>query len=56
MNLKLIKAIGMGATVIGAAMSIVASWASDKQTDAIIDEKVNKKIAELVASTTNNAN
>lgn len=50
MNIKLIKAIGIGATILGAVTSVVASWASDKQMEATIDEKVGKKIMELVSA------
>lgn len=50
MNIKLIKAIGIGATILGAAMSVVASWASDKQTDAAIDEKVTIKLNEIFSA------
>lgn len=44
MSIKTIKIIGMGATILGAVTSLVASWASDKQQDAIIAEKVAEAI------------
>ena len=44
MSIKVIKIIGIGATLLGAGASIVASWASEKQQDATIAEKVAKAI------------
>lgn len=37
------KAIGLGATIIGGAISVLSSIASDKNTEAAIDEKVNER-------------
>lgn len=50
MNIKTIKKIGIGATVLGAVLSVVASWAGDKQTEALIDEKVTAKVTEALNS------
>ena len=50
MNIKTIKKIGIAATVIGAGLSVLASWASDKQTEALIDEKVTKKVTDIFAA------
>lgn len=47
MNLKTIKLIGMGATIIGAVTSLVASWASEKQQEAAIAEKVAEAVGKL---------
>lgn len=47
MNLKTIKIIGMGATILGAVTSLVASWASEKQQEAAIAEKVAEAVAKL---------
>lgn len=44
MSIKTIKLIGMGATVLGVFTSLVASWASEKQQDAAIAEKVAEAI------------
>ena len=48
MNIKLIKIIGIGATILGAGASLVASWASEKQQDATITEKVAAEVAKYV--------
>lgn len=47
MNLKTIKLIGIGATILGAVTSIVASWASEKQQEAAIAEKVAEAVGKL---------
>lgn len=47
MNLKTIKIIGMGATILGAVTSLVASWASEKQQEAAIAEKVAEAVAKF---------
>ena len=48
MNIKVIKLIGIGATLLGAGASLVASWASEKQQDATISEKVAKAVSEVL--------
>lgn len=50
MNIKTIKKIGIGATVLGAVLSVVASWAGDKQTEALIDEKVTNKVNDILTA------
>lgn len=45
MNIKVIKIIGMVASVAGAAASLVASWAGEKQQEAKIAEKVAEAMA-----------
>jgi hypothetical protein len=51
MNIKLIKKIGIGATVVGAVLGLVANWANEKQQEALIDEKVTEKLLQLTAQT-----
>ena len=46
MNTKLIKVLGVAATVAGAGISILSSWLGEKQQDAKIEEKVLKALAE----------
>lgn len=43
---KALKIIGVATTVIGAVASVVGAWASDKQLDNKIAEKVSKAVAE----------
>ena len=45
MNTKTIKIIGMIASIGGAAASVIASWAGEKQQEAKIAEKVAEAIA-----------
>lgn len=44
MNIKVIKIIGIVASVGGAALSLLANWAGEKQQDAKIAEKVAEAI------------
>lgn len=48
MNSKLIKFIGVGATLIGAAASVVGSLATKKETDNKIAEECAKAVAEAL--------
>ena len=50
-NLKVIKIVGLGASLLGAAASLVASWAGEKQQDAKIAEKVAEAVANLTEAT-----
>lgn len=44
-NRKVIKAIGIVASVVGAAATLVSNWVSGKEQDAVIAEKVAEAIA-----------
>lgn len=48
MNIKVIKIIGIAAAVLGAGLTLVGNWASEKQQDA----KIAEKVAEAVAKAT----
>ena len=45
MNSKLIKILGIAATVIGMGATLVTDWVNDKKTDEKIEEKVNDALA-----------
>ena len=45
MNKTAIKLVGIGATIVGAAATLVSSWAGEKQQDAKIAEKVAEALA-----------
>lgn len=45
MDNKKVKLIGVVATLTGAAVSLVANWAGEKQQDAKIEEKVAEALA-----------
>ena len=45
MNLGVIKAIGIGASVIGAVATLAGNWAGEKQQDAKIAEKVAEAVS-----------
>jgi hypothetical protein len=47
MSGNVIKIIGIVASVVGMGASMVGAWASDKQADAKIAEKVSEAIANL---------
>ena len=46
MNPKIIKRIGWAATIIGGLTSILASWASEKTQEAMIEEKITARFNE----------
>lgn len=46
MDSKLIKILGIAATVIGMGATLVTDWVNDKKTDKKIEEKVNEALAE----------
>ena len=48
MNMKVVKVIGIAAAVLGAGLTLVGNWASEKQQDA----KIAEKVAEAVANAT----
>lgn len=48
MDGKVVKIIGVVAAVAGAGLSLVGNWASEKQQDA----KIAEKVAEAVAKAT----
>lgn len=41
-----IKLIGMAATIIGMAASLLSNWVDQKQTEEMIDEKIEQAFAE----------
>ena len=45
MNKTVIKVIGISASLVGAAASLVANWAGEKQQDAKIAEKVAEALS-----------
>lgn len=42
-----IKALGLVATIGGVALSLLSSFVEDRKTDAKIEEKVRKALAEM---------
>jgi hypothetical protein len=44
-NDKVIKIVGIFATVTGMAATLVSSWVSEKKLDSTITEKVNEALA-----------
>lgn len=47
MNKKWISVIGVAATVLGAGLSLVSNWVSDKKMEETVNEKVMEAIANL---------
>lgn len=47
MNSKLIKILGIVATVGGAAATLLADWVNEKKMDEKIDEAIDAKLAAL---------
>ncbi len=45
LNNKVIKVIGVSASIIGAVASLVGNWVSDKQMDAKVTEKVIEAVS-----------
>ena len=46
MNEKVIKGIGLGATLVGVAASLVSNWVGEKNLDSKIAKEVTKAVAE----------
>lgn len=42
---KLIKAIGVAATIIGVGVNLITDWVNEQKIDEKIDEKVNAALA-----------
>lgn len=42
---NVIKIIGMTATIVSMAASLISDWVDNQKMDAMIEEKVNKAIA-----------
>ena len=47
MNAKLIKGLGVGASVAGVVLSLFTGWIGDKQQAQMIKEEVQKAVANL---------
>ena len=48
MNGKLVKGIGIAASIIGAVATVAGNWATSKETDSKITEKVAEAVAEAL--------
>ena len=48
MDNKWVKVIGIVASVVGVAATLVGNWAGEKQTDAKIAEKVAEALAKTM--------
>jgi len=46
MNSRLIGLLGLIATIVGGAANIVGGYIDKKQTEALIDERVSKALAD----------
>jgi len=46
MNSKLIKILGIAATVIGMGATLITDWVNDKKMDEKIEERINEVLAE----------
>lgn len=49
MNSKMIKVIGMAATLIGIGVNLITDWVDDQKMDEKIDKKVNEALAKKEA-------
>lgn len=49
MNSKMIKVIGMAATLIGIGVNLITDWVDDQKMDEKMDEKIDKKVNEALA-------
>lgn len=45
MNSKMIKAIGMAATIIGIGVNLLTDWVDEQKMDEKIEAKVNEALA-----------
>ena len=46
-NAKLIKILGLVATVVGVGATLLEDWVSEKKMEEKIDERIDEKLAEL---------
>lgn len=46
-NEKLIKVLGIAATVIGLGATLITDWVNEKKMDEKIEEKVNEALAKI---------
>lgn len=46
MNSKLIKVLGMTATIIGFGVTLLTDWVNEQKMDEMIDAKINEALAE----------
>lgn len=51
MNGKLIKILGAAATIGGLLASVVSDWVNERKMETMIDEKVNKALADKESET-----
>ena len=49
MNGKIIKVIGLIATVAGVGVNLVTDWVNEKKMDEKMDEKIEEKVNEALA-------
>ncbi len=47
MTMGIIKAIGIGASVLGVGATLVGDWVNDMKMEETIEEKVNEAIAKM---------
>lgn len=47
MNDKLIKILGMSATIMGIGVTLINDWVADKKLDKKIDEKINEALTKM---------
>ena len=47
MNSKMIKAIGMAATIIGIGVNLLTDWVDEQKMDEKIEAKVNEALAKI---------
>lgn len=46
MGKNIIGLIGIGASLVGVVASVIGNWADDRKTEILIDEKIEKALAE----------
>lgn len=44
MNMKLIKTLGLTASLVGAGATLLTEWVNDKKLDEKIDERINERL------------
>ncbi len=50
MNGKIIKIVGIVATILGLGASVVTDWVSEKKMEELVSEKVDEKIKKALAT------
>lgn len=47
MDMKIVKVLGLVASAVGLGATLVSNWTKDRETEAMIDARIDQKLAEM---------